>query len=310
MMGRYVARRLLQMIPVFLGTTALIFCMVHVLPGDPVRAMWGDKAADPAQLASIRHQLWLDRPLLTQYGHYMGGLLTGDFGSSMSQHRPVLDLISESMPVTVRLALLAFGIEMVLGVLIGVLAGLRRGKAFDKGTLVMTLLLISIPVPVLGFIFQTIFADQLKWVTPTVQDSMNLGQLLLPAVVLGSLSLAYVARLTRTSISENSRADYIRTAVAKGLPKRRVIGVHLLRNSMIPVVTFLGTDLGALMGGAIVTERIFNVKGVGNQLYSAINHSDGAAVTGFVAVLVLVYLAASLIVDLLYAVLDPRIRYA
>ncbi|MDH6575478.1 ABC transporter permease [Kitasatospora sp. MAP5-34] len=308
-MGRFVARRLLQMIPVFLGTTALIFFMVHVLPGDPVAAMWGDKAADPAQLAAKRHQLGLDQPLLQQYVTYMGHLLTGDFGTTMGQ-RKVIDVISAAMPVTVRLTLMAFGVEVVFGVLIGLFAGLRRGKAFDKGTLVITLLLISIPVPVLGFLFQTVFADQLKLVTPTVQDSMNFGQLLLPAVVLGSLSLAYVARLTRTSIVENVRADYMRTAVAKGLPRRRVIGTHLLRNSMIPVITFLGTDLGALMGGAIVTESIFNVKGVGNAMYHAINQSDGATVSGFVAVLVLVFLAASLIVDLLYAVLDPRIRYA
>ncbi len=308
-MGRYVARRLLQMIPVFLGTTALIFFMVHVLPGDPVAAMWGDKAADPAQLAAKRHQLGLDQPLLQQYFTYMGHLFTGDFGTTMNQ-RKVIDVITEAMPVTIRLALMAFSIELVLGVLIGLFAGLRRGKSFDKATLILTLLLISVPVPVLGFLFQNVFADQLKMVTPTVQDSMNLGQLLLPAIVLGSLSLAYVARLTRTSIVENVRADYMRTAIAKGLPRRRVIGTHLLRNSMIPVITFLGTDLGALMGGAIVTESIFNVKGVGNAMYHAINQSDGATVSGFVVVLVLVYLVASLIVDLLYAVLDPRIRYA
>jgi oligopeptide transport system permease protein len=205
---------------------------------------------------------------------------------------------------------MAFGIELVLGVALGLMAGLKRGKLADKGTLVLTLLLISIPVPVLGYLFQTIFADQLKWVTPTVQDSMNFGQLLLPAIVLGSLSLAYVARLSRTSIVENVRSDYMRTAVAKGLPRRRIIGTHLLRNSMIPVITFLGTDLGALMGGAIVTEGIFNVKGVGNALFRAINQKEGATVVGFVVVLVLVYLFASLIVDLLYAVLDPRIRYA
>ncbi|MFI6443245.1 ABC transporter permease [Kitasatospora sp. NPDC050543] len=308
-MGRFVARRLLQMIPVFLGTTALIFFMVHVLPGDPVSAMWGDKAPDPAQLAALKHQLGFDKTLVEQYLDYMGNLFTGDFGKTMAG-RPVLDEITAAMPVTIRLALLAFAIEIVLGVTIGVFSGLRRGKAFDKATLVLTLLLISIPVPVLGFVFQTIFATDLGWVTPTVQDSMDLSQLLLPAIVLGSLSLAYVARLTRTSIAENIKADYIRTAVAKGLPRRKVIGTHLLRNSMIPVVTFLGTDLGALMAGAIVTEGIFNVKGVGNALYHAINLKEGATVSGFVVVLVLVYLAASLIVDLLYAVLDPRIRYA
>ncbi|WP_405011759.1 ABC transporter permease [Kitasatospora sp. NBC_01539] len=308
-MGRFVARRLLQMIPVFLGTITLIFLMVHVLPGDPVAAMWGDKAPDPAQLAAFKHEMGMDKPLVQQYLDYLGNLLTGDFGTTMD-HRRVIDVISDALPVTVRLALMAFAIEVVLGVGIGLVSGLRRGKALDKGTLVLTLLLISIPVPVLGFVFQNVFATNLGWVTPTVQDSMNLGQLLLPAFVLGSLSLAYVARLTRTSIVENVKSDYMRTAVAKGLPRRRVIGTHLLRNSLIPVVTFLGTDLGALMGGAIVTEGIFNVKGVGNALYHAINLKEGATVSGFVVVLVLVYLAASLIVDLLYAVLDPRIRYA
>ncbi|MER5863934.1 ABC transporter permease [Kitasatospora sp. NPDC002040] len=308
-MGRFVARRLLQMIPVFLGTTLLIFVMVRVLPGDPVAAMWGDKAPDPAQLAAFTHKLGLDLPWYEQYFDYMGKLFTGNFGETMAG-RQVIDVITEALPVTIRLALMAFAIEIVFGVGIGLLAGLKRGRFADKSTLIFTLVLISIPVPVLGYLFQTLFADQLKWVTPTVQDSMNLSQLLLPAVVLGSLSLAYVARLSRTSIVENIRADYIRTATAKGLPRRRIIGTHLLRNSMIPVVTFLGTDLGALMGGAIVTEGIFNVKGVGNALFRAINQKEGATVVGFVVVLVIVYLVASLIVDLLYAVLDPRIRYA
>ncbi|MFF9644780.1 ABC transporter permease [Kitasatospora aureofaciens] len=308
-MGRFVARRLLQMIPVFLGTTALIFFMVHLLPGDPLAALWGDKAPDPVQLAALRHQQHFDEPLIQQYLDYMGGLFTGDFGKALDG-RPVLDKITEALPVTVQLALLAFGFEIVLGIGIGLFAGLRRGKAFDKSALVFTLLLISIPVPVLGFLFQTIFGINLKWVKPTVQDSTDITQLVLPAIVLGSLSLAYVARLTRTSIAENIKADYVRTAVAKGLPRRRVIGTHLLRNSLIPVVTFLGTDLGALMGGAIVTEGIFNVQGVGHALYQAINMKEGATVSGFVAFLVIVYLAAGLIVDLLYAVLDPRIRYA
>ncbi|RAJ30430.1 oligopeptide transport system permease protein [Kitasatospora sp. SolWspMP-SS2h] len=308
-MGRYVARRLLQMIPVFLGTVTIIFFMTRLLPGDPAAAMWGDKAADPAQLAAFKHDMGLDVSKWQQYLNYMGNLLTGDFGKAMNG-RKVIDLIGEALPVTVRLALLAFVFELVVGIGIGLFAGLRRGKAFDKSTLVLTLLLISVPVPVLGFVFQTVFGIQLGWVTPTVQSSTDLSQLILPAVVLGSISLAYVARLTRTSIAENLKADYMRTAVAKGLPRRKVIGTHLLRNSMIPVVTFLGTDLGALMGGAIVTEGIFNVQGVGHALYQAINRNEGATVSGFVVVLVLVYLVASLLVDLLYAVLDPRIRYA
>ncbi|MGW4895005.1 ABC transporter permease [Kitasatospora sp. NPDC004240] len=308
-MGSYVLRRVLQMIPVFFGTTFLIFLMVYSLPGDPVSALFGDKAADPAVVASLKHKYYLDQPLWKQYLHYMGNLFQGDFGTSFTG-RSVTDIMADAFPVTIRLALLAFGFELIFGLLFGVTSGLRRGSIEDTVVLILTLLVISIPVFVLAYIAQTIFATNLGWVTPTVQDSTDISQLILPAVVLGSLSLAYVARLTRTSIGENKRADYMRTAVAKGLPRRTVISRHLLRNSLIPVVTFLGTDLGALMGGAIVTEGIFNVQGIGNVLYRAINQKEGPTVVGIVTVLVIVYLVASLIVDLLYAVLDPRIRYA
>ncbi|MFJ6212802.1 ABC transporter permease [Streptomyces sp. NPDC092296] len=308
-MGRYVARRLLQMIPVFIGTTFLIFLMVYALPGDPLKAMWGDRPADPAQLAQMRHEYGFDLPWWQQYLHYLWNLIHGNLGKTFGG-RAVVDVLKETFPVTIRLALMAFAVEAVLGLLLGMVGGLWRGRWADKVVLVVTLLLISIPVFVLGFIFQTVIGINLGWVTPTVQDSTNLGQLILPAVVLGSVSLAYVARLTRTSVAENLSADYMRTAVAKGLPKRRVITNHLMRNSLIPVVTFLGTDLGALMGGAMVTEGIFNVKGVGLTLYKAITASESPTVVGIVSVLVVVYLFASLIVDLLYAVLDPRIRYA
>ncbi|MFE2725478.1 ABC transporter permease [Kitasatospora sp. NPDC059327] len=308
-MGSYVLRRVLQMIPVFFGSTFLIFLMVYTLPGDPVAALFGDKAADPAVVANLKHKYYLDQPLWKQYLHYMGNLFQGDFGVSFTG-RSVTDIMADAFPVTIRLALMAFAFELVVGLTLGLIAGLKRGSVQDTLVLVLTLVVISIPVFVLAYIAQTIFATNLGWVTPTVQDSTDLSQLILPAIVLGSLSLAYVARLTRTSIGENLRADYMRTAVAKGLPRRTVITRHLLRNSLIPVVTFLGTDLGALMGGAIVTEGIFNVQGIGNVLYRAINQKEGPTVVGIVTVLVIVYLVASLIVDLLYAVLDPRIRYA
>ncbi|MGW3072919.1 ABC transporter permease, partial [Kitasatospora sp. NPDC001132] len=301
--------RVLQMIPVFFGTTLLIFLMVYTLPGDPVAALFGEKAADPAVVASIKHTYYLDQPIWKQYLHYMGNLFQGDFGTSFTG-RPVTDIMADAFPVTIRLALMAFVFEMVLGLALGLVSGLRRGSIPDTLVLILTLVVISIPVFVLAYIAQTVFATNLGWVTPTVQDSYDLTQLILPAIVLGSLSLAYVARLTRTSIGENLRADYMRTAVAKGLPRRTITSRHLLRNSLIPVVTFLGTDLGALMGGAIVTEGIFNVQGIGNVLYRAINQKEGPTVVGIVTVLVIVYLVASLLVDLLYAVLDPRIRYA
>ncbi|WP_055688493.1 ABC transporter permease [Streptomyces prasinus] len=309
-MGRYVVRRLLQMIPVFIGSTLLIFLMMYVLPGDPVRALMGDQAFDPAVVANIRKDLGLDLPLWQQYANYLGGLVQGDFGTEIVSQRPVADIIADAFPVTVRLTLFAFAFTVLVGVGLGIVAGLRPNTMQDRGLLALTLVLISMPSFVLGFLMQYLFAFQWQLIQPNVRDSENFGELLLPAIVLGSLSLAYVARLTRTSMAENLRADYMRTAVAKGLPKRRIVGVHLMRNSLIPVVTFLGTDIGNLMTGAIVTEGIFNVKGVGNAIFEALIRREGATVVGIASLIVLVYLATSLLVDLLYAVLDPRIRYA
>ncbi|MFD5229158.1 ABC transporter permease [Streptomyces qaidamensis] len=309
-MGRYVARRLLQMIPVFIGSTLLIFCMMYALPGDPVRAMMGDQAYDPTVVASIKKELGLDQPLLQQYVNYMTGLFQGDFGTQIASQRPIADVIADAFPVTIRLTLFAFTFVTLVGIGLGVVAGLRPDTLRDRGLLTLTLVLVSMPSFVLGFLLQYLLAFQWSVTTPTVTDSTDFGQLMLPAIVLASLSLAYVARLTRTSIAENLRSDYMRTAVAKGLPRRRVVGVHLMRNSLIPVVTFLGIELGNLMTGAIVTEGIFNVRGIGIEIYDALSRREGATVVGIASLMVLIYLAASLIVDLLYAVLDPRIRYA
>ncbi|WPW31185.1 ABC transporter permease [Streptomyces atratus] len=308
-MGRYVARRLLQMIPVFIGTTLLIFLMVHILPGDPIRAMWGDKAADPAQVEALRHKFGLDQSLPMQYINYMKDLFQLDFGETFGG-RPVWDEMSRAFPVTIRLTIVAMAIEMVVGLSLGAWAGLKAGKAPDTGVLIFTLVVISIPVFILGYVARFIFADTLHWVAPNVEDSMDITQLFLPGFVLAMLSMAYVARLTRTTFAENLRADYMRTALAKGLPRRRIVGVHLLRNSLIPVVTFLGTDVGGFIGGAVVTEGIFNVQGVGNLLYRALQQREGSTIVGVVTVFVLIILVINLIVDLLYAVLDPRIRYA
>ncbi|MCQ0023851.1 ABC transporter permease [Streptomyces somaliensis DSM 40738] len=307
-MGRYVIRRLLQMVPVFTGTTLLIFLMVYAL-GDPVAALFGDKAPDPATVARIRRDLHLDEPLWQQYLLYMEAIFRGDFGTAFNGRR-VTELMATAFPVTLRLTLVAVAVEVVVGIALGVVGGLRRGRPLDTGLLVLTLVVISVPTFVSGYLLQFLLGVKWGWTSPSVSSEARFDELLLPGVVLALVSLAYVTRLSRTSIAENTRADYVRTAVAKGLPRRRVVTRHLLRNSLIPVVTFIGADVGALMGGAIVTERIFNIHGVGYQLYQGILRNNSPTVVGFVTILVIVFLVANLLVDLLYAVLDPRIRYA
>ena len=308
-MGTYVLRRLLQMIPVFFGATFLIFYLVLGMPGDPLASMCGERGCDPATAAALRAQFHIGQPLYMQYFEYMKGILTLDFGETFSR-RTVLDVMRDAFPITFRLAIVAFVIEIIVGIPLGLLAGLRRGKFFDNSVLLSTLLVISIPIFVVGFLLQYYLGIRLGWFSPTVSGEATWKELLLPGIVLASISLAYIMRLTRTSVVENIHADYVRTAIAKGLPRRRVVTVHLLRNSMIPVVTYLGADLGALMGGAIVTERIFNIHGVGGTLFQAITRGEAPTVVSFVTILVIVYLFANLLVDLLYAVLDPRIRYA
>ena len=307
-MGRYLVRRLLQLVPVFIGTTLLIYALVWAVPGDPFAGKCGDRGCPENYIAMMTEKYQLDQPIWVQYFTYMKNLLQGDFGSTWSG-RPVGDIIATAYPNTLKLAAVALVIEAVIGLTAGVLTGLRRNGFLDNLVLVTTLFLIALPVFVVGFVLQWLFGVKWGIVTPTVSNEMRLSELILPGFVLGSASMAYIARVSRTSIAENRRADYVRTAIAKGLPMRRVVGIHLLRNSLIPVVTLLGTDLGALMGGAIITEGIFGINGIGRQVLRAIVTKESATVVGIVVVLVLVYLVMNLLVDLLYAALDPRIRY-
>ncbi len=306
-MGRYVARRLLQFVPVFFGATFLIYSMVFAIPGDPIRALFGERAVASSTLEALRDEYNLNDPLPVQYAKYIGGLTQGDFGQDF-RGREVSDIMAERIPVTARLAVGAFIFEIVLGLAAGVLAGLRKGGFVDNLVLVSTTAVISIPVFVLGFVGQIIFGVKLGWF-PIAGISDGWMSYVLPSMVLGSVSLAYIARLTRTSLVENLRADYVRTATAKGLARRRVIGIHALRNSLIPVITFLGIDLGSLMGGAIITETIFNIPGIGRQIYLSVLNQEGTVVVGLTTFLVLVFMISNLLVDLLYGVLDPRIRY-
>lgn len=337
-MGRYIIRRLLQFIPVFLIATFGIYFLVFSLPGDPIRALGGEKPLTPQVYEALVDRYNLNDPLAIQYAKYLGvmrdsdptctsdpaerievnrgvrepavcfsGVFQGDFGESFSR-RDVGEILKQKIPVTAKLALMAFLFEVVLGITAGVWAGIRRGSFIDSLVLISTTAVISIPVFVLGYTAQLLVGVKLGWL-PVSASSGDLKALLMPAVVLGSVSLAYVARLTRTSLVENLRAEYVRTATAKGLPRRRVIGRHALRNSLIPVVTYLGIDLGSLMGGAIITEGIFNVPGIGTEVFRAVSQQEGAVVVGIVTFLVFVFMVSNLIVDILYAVLDPRIRY-
>jgi oligopeptide transport system permease protein len=307
-MTRVLVARLLQLVPVFFGATFLLFAMVYLLPGDPIGALSGGKKLDPQVRAALIHQYHLDQPFLVQYWDYMKGLFTFDFGTSYSG-RPVRELLAEKFPVTVRLALLAGLVELVGGVVLGTISGLKKGGWFDSAVLFASLVVIAVPIFVIGLVAQ--FVLGVKWgVAPvTIGSNTSWSNLLVPAVVLGLVSLAYVVRLTRDSVSETVGADYVRTATAKGLSRGRVVLVHILRNSLIPVVTFVGADIGALMGGAVVTEGIFNINGVGGTIYQAVTRGEAPTVVSFVTILIVIYLLANLLVDLLYAVLDPRIRY-
>ncbi|AZA11140.1 ABC transporter permease [Corynebacterium gerontici] len=308
-MLRYIGRRILQMIPVFFGATLLLYAMVFLMPGDPIEALGGDRGLSEAARARLTAEYNLDKPFIVQYLLYIKGIFTLDFGTTFSG-RPVSEAMAHAFPVTIKLALMALGFEMVLGIAFGVWAGMRRGGIFDSTVLVLSLLVIAVPSFVVGFLLQ--FFVGVKWglLPVTVGANVSFESLIMPAVVLGSLSCAYVIRLTRQSVSDNLRADYVRTARAKGLSGGDVTRRHVLRNSLIPVVTFLGTDLGALMGGAIVTEGIFGINGVGGTIYQAILKGEPTTVVSFTTVLVIVYIIANLLVDLLYALLDPRIRYA
>ena len=308
-MAGYIVRRLLQAIPVLLGTTFLIYFMVFAMPGDPIVALFGEKTPPPQVLEQVRERYNLDQPFIVQYLLFLGGIFRGDFGISFSG-QPVSDILAATFPVTLRLALLAILIEMVAGITIGLVSGLRKGGIFDASALVVSLILISLPVFVVAFVAQYIFGIQLGWFRTTVGTGAPMQDLILPAIVLATISFAQITRLTRASVIETDTQDFVRTAASKGLSRTRIVPVHILRNSLIPVVTYLAVDFGVLMVGATVTEGIFNVPGVGNTLYQAAIRNEGPTVVSFVTVFVILYVLVNLVIDLLYGLLDPRIRYA
>ena len=306
-MIRYIGRRLVMAIPVLLGTSFLIFAMVYALPGDPIRALAGDQPLPPEVVAQLRAEHNLDEPLLMQYLAYLGQLLQGNLGTDFAGNS-VAETIAQRLPITARLAIVAIIFEIVFGITAGVLCALYKGSWFDNLVLVSTTVLVSVPVFVLAFLAQYVFGFKLGWF-PVAGIANGWYSLILPGLVLASLSMAYVARLTRTSMVETLGADHVRTARSKGISELRVVTRHGLRNALIPVVTFIGADLGAMMGGAIVTESVFNIPGIGRAVFDAVRNQEGPVVVGIVTMMVFFFIFFNLVVDVLYGVLDPRIRY-
>ncbi len=305
----YILRRFLQVIPVFFGSTLLIFFLVFAMPGDPILALFGDKTPSPQLLEQIRDQYHLNEPFLVQYFYYMIGIFQGNMGVTFSG-QSVNDVLARTLPVTARLAVMAIAIEFVLSIIVGTVSALRKGKLVDHVSLIIALIFLAIPIFVMCFLAQYFLAIQWGWFKPTVGANNDWGDLWLPAIVLGLSLYATSMRLMRGSVIETLNQDWVRTAYSKGLPKSRVIPVHVLRNSLIPVITNSATNFGVLLVGATVTEAIFNIPGVGNTLFQATLRHEGPTIVSFVTVFVIIYVLVNLAVDLLYGLLDPRIRYA
>lgn len=304
----YIVRRLLQLIPVFFGSTLLIYSLVFLMPGDPILALFGDKPPSPKLLEVIRDQYHLNEPFLVQYFYYITGVLRGDMGVTFSGES-VNTVLARTLPVTGRLAIMAIGIEFCLAVIIGTFSALRKGKVFDHLSLVTSLVFLSMPIFVIAFLAQYFLAIQLGWFRPTVGGQNDWGDLWLPAIVLGLSLYATSMRLMRSSVLDTMNQDWVRTAYGKGLARERVVPVHVLRNSLIPVITNSATNFGILLVGATVTEYIFNVPGVGQTLFRATLQHEGPTIVSFVTVFVIIYVLVNLVVDLFYGLLDPRIRY-
>lgn len=305
----YVAKRLLQTIPVFLGATLIIFMLTKLRPGDPILALAGNKPISDDVRQALRDQYHLNDFVGVQWLYFIKDVVTFNPDLVGLDGQPVFEKIRNALPVTATLALMALAMDAVIGIVVGTIAGLRRNGWFDSITLVMSLILLSIPIFVVGFVMQYLFGVKFGIAPATVGADWNIEKLILPAFVLAIANIATTMRLTRTSVANNLTADHVRTARAKGLGGGTIIRRHVLRNSLVPVVTYIGINLGALMAGAIITEGIFNVQGIGNLAFQAVNRGDTPLTVAVVSVMVMIYVFMSLIVDLLYAVLDPRIRY-
>ena len=305
-MVSFIARRLLLAIPTLFGVLVVVFLLLYIAPGDPVMEMVGERA-DAETIARLRAELRLDDPVPVQFAHYVGGVLTGDLGTSYITGRPIARDIVERFPKTLQLATAAMLLAASLGITIGVLSARRPGSAFDRLAMGSAYLGISFPVYWVGLILILVFAVALRWLPPS--GFGRLEYLVLPALALGTRSIAFLARMTRSAMLEVLGSDFVRTARAKGLRERVVLARHALRNAMIPIITVLGLDFGYYLTGSILTETIFSWPGIGRYVVNAIARRDLPAIQGSVLFLSVVFVLVNLVTDLLYAKADPRVRY-
>ena len=308
-MRTYVVRRILQMIPVILMVTIIAFSLMNIVPGDPVVTMLGPRAGSQKALVErIRHEYGLDQPLPIQYFRFLAGAVRGDFGRSFFYHQPVMDLILERFPLTITLAVLAMIIDLLIGIPAGTISALKQYSLWDYGGMVIALAGVSMPVFWLALLLQLVFAFKLG-IFPVSGLSEGWRSLVLPSLTLGLVGSASTARMTRSCLLEVLRDDYVRTARAKGLHERVVVGRHVFRNAMIPLVTMEAIGFGSYLTGVAFIEIVFGLPGVGKLLLDATFNRDLFLIQGDVIFTAFVFLAVNLFVDILYAFLDPRIRY-
>ena len=307
-MTKYFISRLLYTIPVVIGVSILVFSMLHLVPGDPVRAMFADAGgASAEQIEQIRHLLGLDKPLPLQYLDYISRVVRGDLGESIISRQSVFDLIVQNFPSTLQLTIAGLGLAVVIGLLMGIVAALKHNSWLDNLTMFISTLGVSMPSFWLGLILIYVFAIQLRWVPIT--SGSDLSRLALPAIALGFQASAIIARLVRSNMLEVLQEDYIRTARAKGLKESAVAMRHALRNALIPVVTVVGLQFGGLLGGTVIIETVFARQGIGRLLVGALQARDFHIAQSAVLMIAMVYVFVNLGVDLLYGWIDPRIHY-
>ncbi len=300
-----IRRRIVTLVPTVLGVVTLVFLLVHLVPGDPVDVMLGE-TANPADKAALRAELGLDRPLAEQYLGYLAGVARGDLGRSILYRRPVAELLAARIPATLELSAAALAVALILAVPLGVAAARRKDTAVDRGSLVASLLGVSIPNFWLGPLLVLAFSVHLRWFP--VSGRAGWASLVLPAVTLGTALAAMLTRMLRSSLVEVLGAEYLTAARARGVGEGRVLWVHALRNALLPVITVLGLQMGSLLSGAVVTEAVFSWPGLGTLLLQAIHGRDYPLVQGCVLVISLGYVAANLVADLAYRWADPRVR--